>query len=260
MTTVAYATPGYLADRQQIYRFIQPDLAPITEWLFDLAGGPDELLEPVVDVGTGGGQYLDALSSRKRVGLDLSSGMLAALRRQQPDLPLACADVQSVPLADGSAGTLLANHMLYHVPDIAKGVAELRRVLQPKGLLLVVTNGIDHLAELAALRDQVISQLAGQPSHLDTSGKRFTLENGEQHLRRYFRSVECHHRRAELVVPDPEPVLRYLASQESLAPLLPDGITFDAVLQAAEPMLVATIKTEGHFRVRIHAGAFVCHD
>ncbi len=35
---------------------------------------------------------------------------------------------------------VLANHMLYHVPDLDRALAEIRRVLKPTGVLIAATN------------------------------------------------------------------------------------------------------------------------
>lgn len=257
LTTVAYGTGDLLADRQQIYRYMQPPQEPITDWLYGLVGGASAVTDPVVDIGTGNGQYLLSLPDRCRVGLDLSSGMLNSARLAGLDAPLVVADAQALPLADNSAGTLLTNHMLYHVPHIVVAVREARRVLTPGGVLLAATNGPDHLAEMFTVFDKAVEQLAGNEFHLDRSGERFTLENGAEILRSTFASVESHHRR-ELVVPDVAPVMRYLASTIGLAPTLPNNVEFTDVLAIAEPLVHAVINRRGAFRVAVHAGAFVC--
>jgi SAM-dependent methyltransferase len=258
LTTISYGTGDLLADRQQLYRFVQPKKEPITEWLFGLVGGPEGLGEPIVDVGAGNGQYLSALPGRRRVGLDLSRGMLTGLRPAGLGVPLLEADAQALPLAPASAGTAMANHMLYHVPDIELAARELRRVLRPDGVLLAVTNGRDHLGELGRVVDESISELAGRPFHLDRSGERFTLEDGDDLLAVAFDSVQSHHRRTQLVVPGLEPVMRYLASMVGLSATLPDGVEFGPVLAAAERRVATVIAREGAFRVHVHAGAFVC--
>jgi len=59
--------------------------------------------------------------------------------------------VQSLPFADESFDTAVAAWMLYHVPDIDRGIAELARVLAPGGRLVAVTNSELHLHELREL-------------------------------------------------------------------------------------------------------------
>ncbi|HMC51972.1 MAG TPA: class I SAM-dependent methyltransferase, partial [Acidimicrobiales bacterium] len=211
LTTVSYASGGLLADRQQLYRFAVPGGEPLTDWLFAVAGGARSLREPIVDVGAGNGQYLAALPGRRAVALDLSRGMLQGPSWEGIACPRLEADVQALPLATGAAGTVLANHMLYHVPDMALAARELRRALRAGGVLLAVTNGRDHLAELGRLMDESIGEVGGASFHMDRSGERFTLDDGAEVLTKAFGSVRCHHRRAQLVVPEVAPVMRYLA-------------------------------------------------
>jgi SAM-dependent methyltransferase len=47
------------------------------------------------------------------------------------------ADVEALPLADGSAGTVIAMNTFEHVARFWRGFAEIRRVLRPDGALLV---------------------------------------------------------------------------------------------------------------------------
>jgi SAM-dependent methyltransferase len=238
LTTVAYGTGDLLADRQQRYRFVTPKQEPIWEWLFALVDG--ELPEPIVDVGAGNGNYLAALPGRSVVGIDLSRGMLEGIADR--GWPLVEADGQAIPLANDAVGTAMANHMLYHVPDIALAVRELRRIVRPGGVLLAVTNARDHTGTLTDLLD---------PQVRERSMTRFTLENGAEFLRTAFTHVERHDRRAEIVCPEVEPVMRYMSSLTSL------GVSPED-LAAAERKVSDTIQREGAFRVPIHAGAFLC--
>ena len=44
-------------------------------------------------------------------------------------------DAQSIPYEKDSFDAVIANHMLYHVPDLARTLSEIRRVLRPEGCL-----------------------------------------------------------------------------------------------------------------------------
>ena len=61
-------------------------------------------------------------------------------------------DAQSIPNPEATFDGVVANHMLYHVPDRAKGIAEIHRVLKPGGLLFAATNG---RGNMGALRDML---------------------------------------------------------------------------------------------------------
>lgn len=61
------------------------------------------------------------------------------------------ANATALPFEDGSFDAVIAMHMLYHLPDPAKGFAEMHRVLKPGGFLAVTTNGAGNMRELYAL-------------------------------------------------------------------------------------------------------------
>ena len=82
------------------------------------------------------------------LGVDLSPGMAA---EASASAPAAVADAQALPVRDGAAYVALAPHMLNHVLDIPRALAELRRIVRPGGVALVVTNGARHKREIAEL-------------------------------------------------------------------------------------------------------------
>lgn len=84
-----------------------------------------------------------------------------------------------VPLDDFDR--LLAPHMLYHAPDPDRGAVELRRVVRPEGVALVVTNDRQHVGHLV---DQ-LSEATGTAAPVRFID-RFTLENGLPLLERHF--------------------------------------------------------------------------
>jgi SAM-dependent methyltransferase len=112
------------------------------------------------------------------VALDISPRMVELTRARGVDARVG--DVQDLPFDDASFDCAVAAWMLYHVPDLDRGLAELARVLRPGGRLVAATNSIDNMHELW--------DLVGRDRR--TEGIRFVTENGEEPLRRHFASVE----------------------------------------------------------------------
>ena len=141
-----------------------------------LAGAPRRVLE----AGCGRGELAERLvhAGLEVVACDQSERMVELTRARGVD---ACvADVQALPFPDGAFDAAVANFMLYHVPDIDRALAELRRVLSSGGRLVAATNGVDQLKELW--------ELVGR----DVSDRRrlFMRETGAGFLGRHFAHVE----------------------------------------------------------------------
>jgi len=172
----------------------------------------------VLELGCGTGSmwagHLDLLQGSQLVLTDLSQGMLEAAQArlgQHPCVSYRLVDIQSIPYPDHTFDMVLAHMMLYHVPDLNKGLSEVRRVLKPGGKFHCATYG-EHgmLAYLAILlRD----------SMMDTAGKTFTLQNGQRILERYFDNVRCFNYEDALAVTDLDDLMDYLDSLPSRAPL-----------------------------------------
>ena len=96
-------------------------------------------------------------------------------------------DARAIPFERETFDAVIANHMLYHVPDRPRAFAEIHRVLKPGGRLYASTNGRNHIRELGELIIRFDPDLASwgwQPP--DT----FLLENGADQLSREFQHVE----------------------------------------------------------------------
>jgi ubiquinone/menaquinone biosynthesis C-methylase UbiE len=247
----AYADSGPLEARQAIYRWQEPavDLpAMAVAWLRDVAG-------LIIDVGCGNSRYLQRIAAERPdlsvLGLDLSPGMR----------PHAVADAERLPVADASAGAVLAMHMLYHVPDIDRAIGEMARVLRPDGTALAATNGDGHMREFDVLFADAVRVLrpgavvAARPAF----AYRFRLENGVPLLGRHFESVQPASWETAIRIPEPGPVIGYLDStRASREGRLPAGVTWAAMLAAAEDLVTRVVDREGEFAVTGRSGIFIC--
>lgn len=89
-----------------------------------------------LDIGCSGGFTVDALRAlgARAVGMDIDVPALVTARQWFPGLPVAQADSQRLPLADGSVDVIVCNHVYEHVVDAEALAAEIHRVLAPDGI------------------------------------------------------------------------------------------------------------------------------
>ncbi len=185
--------------------------------------GPDAR---ILEIGCGTG--LMWLRTHERIApgwqitlTDFSAGMVEETRRNLSAAGLGQrftvqqADAQTLPFPAASFDIVIANMMLYHVPDRPTAFGEIKRVLTKHGRLYAVTVGLKHLAEihqLAQAFERESGLTLGQWGRDLAAEGFFTIESGEQELRGQFGPIEVHHFRSSLRVTDVEPLVAYLLS------------------------------------------------
>ena len=211
-----YKTPSNLNARIELHRRFGTNPYSWFHWVLDqVAPAPGTYL---LEIGCGPGDLWLENRSRLPQGLhvvlgDLSPGMLAKARQRLArlegiaHLDFLCLDAQSLPFSNGDFDLVIANHMLYHVPDISKAAGEIRRVLKPGGRLVAATNGFGHMHELHELIGGFNPGYQGiEPA------RRFALENAASILSPYFTRFDERHFQDDLEVTEIEPLLAYIHS------------------------------------------------
>jgi SAM-dependent methyltransferase len=187
--------------------------------------------ERILEVGCGWGELAERLAEAtgaEVVATDLSPHMVELARARGLDSRVA--DVQALPFPDRSFDVVVAAWMLYHVPDLDRGLAELARVLRPGGTLVALTNSAYHLQEL---RDLVGS---------GPSPSTFTRENGRELLSRHFAHVTRHDVDGTFAFDTREAVEDYVRASISMAPFvenLPHEIDLPFVARRGSSLFVA---------------------
>jgi SAM-dependent methyltransferase len=104
--------------------------------------GPAAPGEVIVDLGCSTGHLLQELREARPqaqlIGVDLIVSGLHAAHRLVPDARLLQADACSLPLEDMSVDIAVSANLLEHVPDDEAALAEIRRVLAPGALAVLV--------------------------------------------------------------------------------------------------------------------------
>jgi 2-polyprenyl-3-methyl-5-hydroxy-6-metoxy-1,4-benzoquinol methylase len=111
-------------------------------------GGPLHAL----DLGCGEGHFTAQLARTGAIvlGADVSAEALRRARSRRPDLHLQAIPADAPwPLADASFDLVWAGEVIEHVADTAGWLSEVRRVLRPRGELLVSTPAHGRLELLA---------------------------------------------------------------------------------------------------------------
>ena len=188
-----YASEAPLEARRSIYADAEgPDAREVA-----FAAIAEAAPERVLEVGGGPGELSERIQRElgaEVVMLDISPRMVELARGRGVNARVG--DVQDIPFADDEFDVAVAAWMLYHVPDLDRGLSELARVA-PR--LVAVTNGQDHTLELRRLA----GERAWQP--------RFRREEAGELLERHFARVERRDTDGWVTV-DPDGVRRYLES------------------------------------------------
>lgn len=253
-----YSNADKLAARIRLHAEYGTDERGVLDYFWDalLEIAPDA--PAILDVGSGRGDLWQHNMARlpadwSPVLTDLSAGMLrdnqAHIGALAKRARYAVNDVQALPFADNTFDLIFANYMLYHVPDITQAVHELRRVLKSNGALLAMTNGARHMTEMYKLAHHVDSNI--EPERIFT--RIFSVQNGVERLQTAFADVEYHSFDSDLVVPEPQPIIDYIASMMTIP-----GETFVNEKEAnLRHLLEKRLAAEGAIRIHKETGLFI---
>jgi SAM-dependent methyltransferase len=191
-----YATEDALEARRSVYGDVEgPDAKEVA-----FAAIAEAAPRRVLEVGGGPGELSERIA--RELGADVimvdSSPRMVELARDR-GVDARVGDVQELPFGDGEFDCAVAAWMLYHVPDLDRGLSELKRVLRRGGRLVAVTNGREHMQELRRLAASSAWE------------RRFRREEAVEVLERHFARVERRDVDGWVTV-DPDGVQRWVES------------------------------------------------
>jgi SAM-dependent methyltransferase len=248
-TLEQYRNDANLSARITLHRKFSTSPISWNRWVFDQMRLPDGAR--VLELGAGTGLLWSENHDRLPAGLELvvsdsSEGMLRAAIEQLDGLPgleFRQMDAARIPDGDRTFDVLVANHMLYHVPDRAAVFAEVIRVLRPAGRFYAATNGNAHMRELDDL-------IGPQAAAVQLSATQFGLDNGAEQLAPFFGSLVVVRHQNPLSVTDASAVTAYV---RSLSLDLPESD-----LNRIGKVVQRAITITGAFRITRDSGLFLC--
>ncbi len=126
----------------------------------------------VCDMGCGPGHVARYLADRglAMVGIDLSPGMVAQAVALNPDIHFRVGDMLKLDEADGAWAGIIAFYSIIHIPlpEVVAALREMRRVLQPGGLLALAF----HIGDGESRR---VEEMWDRPVALDLGGEWYAL-------------------------------------------------------------------------------------
>ena len=246
----AYGDRSHLDKRRALYEFTAPHFNVGDEVMKYIGGAR------VLDVGCGGGDFVlkaaPLFPQTIFTGIDISSAMFQKAQEDvaEKGLPVSFStgDAQQLPFPDQSFDRVVAMHMLYHVPDIDRAVAEMARVVKPDALVLLTTNSLRSKPNLRQLRI-VATEGMGKAEYPDAI-TRFNLENAPDFLKRHFKHVLITSFESVIRVTTPDPILDYFDSMREFWQPRPEDTEWAQVLDDVRRYVESKIAKDGAFEER----------
>ncbi len=253
-----YKDAGNLTARIKLHEQFSTNTYGWFRWVFDQFDlSPDA---KILEVGCGSGmlwlENLYRLPIGWRVILsDFSLGMVWGCRTRllkcQEQFKYAVNDAMALPFPAATFDAVIANHMLYHIPDRPRALAEIARVLKPCGKLYAATNGKKHLQQLDDLIEEYYHRTDGLLDVKPSSG--FNLENGTDQLEPCFSHVDLLYYEDSLIVTEAKPLAAYIRS------MIPRGIDGEKIPADFEinNIIEDLISRQGSIYIQKSSGLFI---
>lgn len=214
-----YADSKNFSARVELNRKFATNSYKGTSWMFDQLKFPNNA--NILELGCGHG-LLWRTNSHKIpnnshiILSDFSEGMLNDAKNSLNNIldkfEFKVINAEQIPHPNNSFDIIIANYMLYHVPNLDKALSEISRVLKPNGSLYATTIGLDHMKKLTKIVSDYDNDIKFS---LKPLAYVFGLENGERLLNKYFKDVQLKLHNNILEVTEAEPLSNYILSTKA---------------------------------------------
>lgn len=211
-----YNSDKNLSDRQTLHSAFSTNKYGWYNWVVD-----QYLFRPkdrIIEFGCGNGTLWASSSNRMPKDIeviltDLSEGMLKSAKENtsgiEQKISYSVMDIQNIKYEDNTFDCVIANHMLYHIPNRDLAISEVARILKPDGTFYATTNGANNMKGLKDLVNNFDSRLDYKSFSVT---KEFGLENGALQLAKHFESVEKVVYEDSLHITEAKPLADYVLS------------------------------------------------
>ncbi len=215
-----YKNPSNFAKRRRLHEKFGTNKYDWYKWIFDHFDFSAKC--KILELGSGLGTLW--LNNQERIQKDwditlsdFSQEMLERLEQNVKEVNypfnFKLINVQNIPYADASFDVVIANGLLYLVPDLEKAIEEISRVIKPGGILVASTSGSKYMIELEELLEK-----SNLPVHRGYTQYPFSLDNGKSLLQPYFSEVKLFRKGDALLVTEAEPLADHvLSTNENLS-------------------------------------------
>jgi len=181
-----------LAMRINFYKKYTTNKYNFADWLFDKYDFKENM--KILELGCGNGSHWDDKIETLPNGCslvlsDFSEGMLDLVRKKfstSENVSIRKIDIQEIPFENETFDVVIANHMLFHVPDLNKALLEVKRVLKGNGIFYSATDGNGGMRPF--LHNAIVK--FEPTSTAFTEQLPFNLQNGSEILSKYFKNVQ----------------------------------------------------------------------
>ncbi len=203
----------------------------------------------IIELGCGKGELWNEFRFPNDVQIiqtDFSEGMMIEAKKNSTinNVVFKQVDIQNIPYNDKEFDMVVANMMLYHVPDLDKGLEEVVRVLKNGSNFYTTTYGENGITEY-------VQSLLNDNNLINSLNKTFTLQNGKGILSKYFSKVELRQYEDSLEVTNTNDLIDYIFSMSSVI-----GVEYSDKARLFE--MLESKKVNGKIIVPKEYGIFIC--
>jgi ubiquinone/menaquinone biosynthesis C-methylase UbiE len=256
-----YANSAKFNARIQLHAKCSTNKYPWPLWVFDQLEKRTHM--KILELGCGTGMLWQVNGTRipndwEVFVSDFSEGMLnhtrENLQKVTANFHYKLMNAEEIEFPNEFFDIVIANHMLYHVPNLHQALSEISRVLKKEGILYASTIGASNMREMKELLYQFL-QNHNYEEALGSVEEKFSLDNGKEILRGFFQDIRIVRYENSLRIIDPKLLVDYIVSCNGLKPgleVLPIDRT-EKFLDHVENI----IKNNGQIIATTESGLFV---